>query len=495
MADQLLRIIYNTRERALSTDLNDTTNLIHRGLMQALKAVLGERSGVIEGFETTIVGVGLDVTVSPGIALLNTGGSTADDSDFTWIELDAADTVTLPAADGANPRWDVIEVEENDAVILSTPRDIFDPSTGTFTPQAVTKRRGSSPTLSVRSGTPAATPLLPAGIAGRIPLAYIRVPAAAVNLVTTDFVRCRPLVGSEDVRGEVQGGGISVAAPGLAVSVHEARGKFPGRAHSWRIPGGLAITLAANIMVNTALPVADDIIHFYAIPAPYPTGYDSHLAGREFVPGSTVLALFPCAAAGIEGAVVIASTSDPDAATLQGAPAAGGPITCGSFGTIAIDDDSAAFLGSTFFRFATTDLISQQYKGAGTVFHDLDDTGTVQESDSQSSTSQGLTSYDLTRSDPLSIAGSTVVPPHATESMCRITQNITGSVISNVLLLSSLRSGYTETLTANAGYSFKQLFKGWVDITGQWNHQESAGGTSAINVQGEGYRDGILARR
>lgn len=495
MADQLLRIIYNTRERALSTDLNDTTNLIHRGLMQALKAVLGERSGVVEGFETTIVGVGLDVTVSPGIALLNTGGSTADDSDFTWIELDTADTVTLPAADGANPRWDVIEIEENDAVVLSTPRDIFDPSTGTFTPQAVTKRRGSSPTISVRSGTPAATPLLPAGIAGRIPLAYIRVPAAAANLVTTDFVRCRPLVGSEDVRGEVQGGGISVAAAGLAVSVHEARGKFPGRAHSWRIPGGLAITLAATIIVGAALPGADDIVHFYAVPAPYPTGYDSHLAGREFVPGSTVLALFPCAAAGIEGAVVIASTSDPDAATLQGAPAAGGSITCGSFGTIAIDDDSAAYLGSTFFRFATTDLIYQAYVGSGVVMHDLDDTGTVQESDSQSSTSQGSTAYDLHRADPLSSAGSTVIPPHATEALVRMTQNVTGSVISNITIAGAVRSGFTETLTANAIWSFKQLFKGWIEFTGTWNHQESAGGTSALLVAAEGWRDGILARR
>lgn len=495
MADQLLRIIFNTRERALSTDLNDLTNLIHRGLLQSLAAIHGEQSGVIEGFETTIVGVGLDVTVSPGLAILNTGGATSDDADFTWIMLEEADTVTLPAADGANPRWDVIEIEENDAVVLSTPRDIFDPSTGTFTPQAVTKRRGSSPTLSVRSGTPAATPILPAGIAGRIPIAYIRVPAAAANLNVNDYVRCRPLLGSEDDRVQVQGGGISVAAAGLAVSVHEAQGRFPGRSHSWRIPGAAAITLAANIMVNTALPVADDIIHFYAIPAPYPTGYDSDLAGREFVPGSNVISLFPCAAAGIEGAVVIASTSDPTSTTLQGAPAAGGPITCGSFGTIAIDSAAATYLGSTFFRFATTDLIYQAYLGAGVVMHDMDDTGTVQESDVQSSSSQGSTAYDLRRNDPLSSAGSTVIPSHATEILCRMIQNVAGAVVSNITIAGAVRSGFTETLTAAAGWSFKQVFKGWLEPTGTWNHQESNGGTSTLSVQGEGWRDGILARR
>lgn len=495
MADQLLRIIFNTRERALSTDLNDMTNLLHRGLLQGLSSVLGEQSGVIEGFEPTIVGVGLDVTISPGIAILNTGGSTADDSDFTWIELDSAETVTLPAADGANPRWDVIEVEENDAVILSTPRDVFDPSTGTFTPQAVTKRRGSSPTFSVRSGTAAASPVFPAGIAGRIPIAYIRVPAAAANLNVNDYVRCRPLLGEGDGQVEVQGGGISVAAAGLAVSVHEAKGKFPGRAHSWRIPGGSAITLAATMIVGAALPVADDIIHYYAAPAPYPVGYDSHLAGREFVPGSNVVSLFPCAAAGIEGAIVVASTVDPTATTMQGAPGSGGSITSGPFGTIALELTSMTFLGSTFFRFATTDQIYQAYLGAGVVMHDLDDTGTVQESDGQTSSSQGVTAFDLHRADPLSSAGSTVIPSHATEALARVTQSVAGSVISNITILGTVRTFVTETLTAAAIWSTKLIYKGWAEFTGTWNHQESNGGTSTLLVQAEGWRDGILARR
>ena len=169
MTSRIRRIIWNTRERIASTDFNDATALIHRAMVDSVASLSGRRSGVVHGLQCSISGADMDVTVSAGLALYDVGSPSGDDSEFDWIELVEATSVTLDAADGANPRWDAIEIAAGDAVELSALRDVYNPALGTFTPQTLEKRRTSAPTVTVRTGTAAAIPQFPTGGSGVVP--------------------------------------------------------------------------------------------------------------------------------------------------------------------------------------------------------------------------------------------------------------------------------------------------------------------------------------
>lgn len=376
MSSHIRRLQANTRERILSTDWNNATALHHRALIEAGAAVLqGDANlfGVVKGLTVSASGVDLDVTVATGLAIRSGTAATTYDSAAQWIELRTAEAVDLTAlVDPANPRWAVIEIAEASAVETSEARDIFDPVTGTFSSSSVTKVTGSSPTITARAGTAAATPVFPAGAAGVIPLAYVYLGAAAVAITATDIVMCRPMLRSENAETfagaggrPVWGGGVSVAAAGTDIVLRSAGGRFLNHRMNWAIApadGTAAFTVTAPGYDGAAAPVADDVVYFYACPAPYPNGYDTNLAPREHRPGTSALTRYQgLVAADVHNAVIVASVVEPQVDTPLGNPTAGNfTVTCAPFAAAAtIDRTTSTYLGATYWDFSATDLLPQ----------------------------------------------------------------------------------------------------------------------------------------
>lgn len=382
MSSHIRRIVSNTRERILSTDANNATALHHRALVEAGAAILqGDASlfGVIRGLTVSTSGGVLTVTVAPGLALRSGTAATTYDSATQWIELRSSQTVDLAThVDGANPRWVVIEIAEASAVESSEARDIFDPLTGTFSSSSITKVSGSSPTLTARAGTAAATPVFPAGVAGVIPLGYVYLAAATASINITDIVMCRPMLRSENAETlagaggrAVWGGGVSVSVAGLDVVLRSAGGRFLNNRMSWSVAPGdgtTTLTVTAPGCDGAALPVADDVVYYYACPAPYPSGYDATLAPREHRPGTTALTRYQgLVAADVHNAVVVASTVEPQVDTPLGNPTAGNfTITCAPFSSgasVNIERTSAMYLGAASWDVSATDFLVQAVYG------------------------------------------------------------------------------------------------------------------------------------
>ena len=376
MSSDASTIVITSKERILSSKTNRGMDLVHRMLQEALRATLGsdtDRTGVVHGLNVAVINGTMQCTVARGLALVYDATKVYPDSAWRWVEAETAITATASAADPANPRWDVVEIQAGTSA-TTTQRDIYDDNLDTFSSQSVTDERRSSPTVRVRSGTAAATPEFPAGATGWIPLAYLYIPAAAASINTTDVVHCRPLLrsgGAGDVGGEavrtitdldLRGGGVS--ATGGTVTVNRCTGRFPGSRHRFVVEG--TVPPGATRWDGGSAPGADALAYFYAIKPPYPGGYDANLVDREFVPLTNARTRFPWGICG-EGAVVIASTTAPAANDIQGAPAAGnGSLPAGPFDNAAIVSARAnwVYLGCAFWDVSAVGWADQDTIGA-----------------------------------------------------------------------------------------------------------------------------------
>jgi len=310
------RLIFNTRERLLSTDLNDMTTLLHAKGTDEVAAVLSGDlyksgvpvAGVVSGLRVSAANPGVDhtVAITPGVAFKNDTPPTSLDSPYLKVETLATSTLDLAAfVDPGNPRWVCIEVAPGDTAELVSARDIFQPPLGTFIPANVDKIRRPEPVFSVNAGVPGPTPAFPPGNPGQIPLAYVYLPAAAASVIATDVVLCRPLFNSTTLTAEFtkDKGGINVlAAGGGTVQFREYTIKFRTQGTISQVPAG---TIAvANFPGNPgwrlgeSYPVTDEVIYAYLIAPPYPAGYDADVAfNREFldvsgrIPSNTLSAI------------------------------------------------------------------------------------------------------------------------------------------------------------------------------------------------------------
>lgn len=329
---------WNTRERALSTDLNRAMSLVERGILEGLCALASgsvKRSGCFgNSFLVTPVAGTMTSSISAGIAFLINSANVYPSSSVDWIESRVVRQVTHDAAD-VQTRYDVVEMRAGYEVSSSQPRDQFNPVTGTFTVVNMAKELASYPEFRVVKGTPAASPVLPDGSAGWMPLAYVRVVGGALTLAANDVIYCRPLLDTEPPRtgwegaatvfsDEVNGGNVSSPGGTLTATVVETMtGRFPGYHHKFRLATLSTCTLSSALYDGGGLPGASGHVYFYAIPAPYPAGYDNTLAGREFWTPDT--ANVYAAAGGFSnagrqsGCIVIASSTAPGS-TKSGAP-------------------------------------------------------------------------------------------------------------------------------------------------------------------------------
>jgi hypothetical protein len=230
-------MIYNTRERVISQDQNRAERFAaadraesYRLLMNNRNAVFTGGGGVVEfgSYVDTVLqntaAVGtplrgdvidglvvlpqagsLNLLVSPGVVGLDdpdgeTGSSdpnpaNPDDSRYKIVDdpgVTNLGTLVMSAGSGGQTRIDVIEVQRNSTVLETDNRDIFNPSTGLFSPIAVTKVIQGELTYRVREGTPGAG--LPANVQGWLPLCVASVPSAAASVDDMTFWDVRPLV-------------------------------------------------------------------------------------------------------------------------------------------------------------------------------------------------------------------------------------------------------------------------------------------------------------
>ena len=209
-------MVINSRERAVSTDINRLQSFLASELGQAFYQMCGrysasdDRSPGVESDPATITAPpfncilnGLrfyplngttDALVTPGAALVDNAAAGADDAAFLYCDdpgVTAVGTLSLTTGAGAT-RIDIVECQPYTAVLETDSRDIYTIATGVFAPAMVTKVTASRMMYRIRTGVAGAG--MPALAIGWIPLAVVRVPAAAANWDACDIWDVRNLV-------------------------------------------------------------------------------------------------------------------------------------------------------------------------------------------------------------------------------------------------------------------------------------------------------------
>lgn len=218
------RMIINTRERAVSTDINRAQSFLARLGGELARVQLGgffgdfynnpgwffpettvttnSRAGlrgmVLRGLELLVDEDPTSLHVNPGVVALyneaNPNYVPSDDSPMVVVidpGLSSAGTLPFTSnAGGVYTRVDIIEVQPADAILETSNRDVYDPVSGLFAPQALDKVRTPRLTYRYRLGTP--------GVQGTYDPAWMPIAIAVVNTAATsfqnvDFYDVRPL--------------------------------------------------------------------------------------------------------------------------------------------------------------------------------------------------------------------------------------------------------------------------------------------------------------
>jgi hypothetical protein len=378
---------FQLRQRLTSTALNVQTAWASRLAPEVLRALVAADaatvSGVLDGLLVTTQAGTLNIQIGGGLALLYDATQAAPASKHRWIEVAPGSpiTATHDAGDVGNPRWDVVEIAPGNVDGAGEVLDFYNPNTGAFVPAVSAPLKVCTPTVTIRKGTAAANPTFPAGLAGRIPLAYVYVPTGAASILSTDILYCRPKVRpmTEEVgpgaysatdgigrTQRVQGGGLTVAAAGTSGTItNTLSGYFSRSGQRFIVPAGTGVRLSAN-NCDGGLPVANATLYFYAVPpsAVYPTGYGVEMAEREFIIPTASRIATGGYASGQYHCFVVASTKQPDV-TQRGNPLTTSTfeITHPTIGTISIDTDKAVYIGCAYYNFAALQILAQVTDG------------------------------------------------------------------------------------------------------------------------------------
>lgn len=380
---------WNTRERATSSDLNRATKLLHRALAEAVSFIASgatKKSGCFgDSFIATPQAGTMKTAIGPGLALWSDSTQVYPESIAVWVESRELREVTHDAAD-AQDRYDVIEMRPGFAVSSTQARDVFDPVTGAFTVQNLTKETKCYPEFRIVKGTPSATPSIPAGSSGWMPLAYVLVQGGAPSLLATDVVYCRPILAAQDPAGafvtptptryatRVKGGGVIAAGGTLIASLaNDMTGRFPGYYVNFRLASVAALRVTPFTWDGGGLPAADGVVYFYAAPPMYPAGYASHLAGREIWTPDTAT-LYGTnggfySSARQEGCIIVASSTAPfDLGHPAGYGSGNATFNHLFFSSVASfsSRENWVYIGAACFELAGAQLITQRQVGQWT---------------------------------------------------------------------------------------------------------------------------------
>jgi hypothetical protein len=219
MSGGIKRIIFNTRERVISSDFNRAFAFLNAGLEDAFRHWLlartsydAEANGVAtlnSSVGTPLDGVifnGLmcqpqigstDLFITPGVAIVTQPDSPhiLDDS-YSKLVVDAG--VNTPGAltytpnAGPGERIDIVECRRVDTLLNTSNRDIYNATIGLFAPATVDKERASRMNFRIRLGSPGGG--FPGVANGWMPLMVCTSPASST---TWDDAICwdvRPLL-------------------------------------------------------------------------------------------------------------------------------------------------------------------------------------------------------------------------------------------------------------------------------------------------------------
>jgi hypothetical protein len=211
------RITHNTRERVLSGDHNREQAVHDQMLAEFLRCLtdadheLDQKAGSVEAFGTgletlqrgtVLAGIRprpeigtVNLFIEPGmLTLIDNAAPTVDESRLAYVVdpgVQTAGVLTLTPGSGGAIRIDVIECQRVETVLESDSRDIFDPSTGLFTPVLVNKVTAGRLAYRIRTGTAGAG--FPGTASGWLPLAVCAVPSAATTWNDVTLWDVRPL--------------------------------------------------------------------------------------------------------------------------------------------------------------------------------------------------------------------------------------------------------------------------------------------------------------
>jgi hypothetical protein len=189
MAAPLSSVIFNAFEQLLSGDVNRVQKLSSRELqnllMRAQTNFLGDilNGWFLAPFLTSAAGFTMDVSAADGF-MFSSAGVTADDSGYQALRWDAQN-LAFAAPDPINPRIDLVVVEPQlETVDLLVRNILTNPTLRTVAATPVFKTQNPNSTLSVVTGTPAASPSAPAVPVGKAAVFEVRIPAAAPSSAT-----------------------------------------------------------------------------------------------------------------------------------------------------------------------------------------------------------------------------------------------------------------------------------------------------------------------
>lgn len=216
MASGNKELVVNTRERAVSVDINRLQKFrnadsaeFNRYLMDVLAATDDLDAGAITTEFSTLetplraevingllvrpaVGT-LNLTIDPGMVWMLSPDSAADDSNYKFIRDPGLGSGTLSfTAGGASARIDILECQPQSTTVETDTRDIFNLSTNTFAPTSVPKAQASTLSYRIRTGTPGSG--FPGLASGWFPLLVVLVPALATSNDSMTFWDVRRMI-------------------------------------------------------------------------------------------------------------------------------------------------------------------------------------------------------------------------------------------------------------------------------------------------------------
>lgn len=198
-------VVLNTRERVLSTDANRAQSFYGQGVAELLRFLLDAsseedrlggayetlstgsenplRAYVVNGLRPQPVNGTDSLLISPGVmCVVDESAPTSDESRMAWVVdpgVAVVGTLTLPANGSGLTIIGVVECQRTNVVLEQDNRDVFNQSTGLFTPVLVNKVTTSQLVYRIRLGTPGAG--FPGTAAGWTPLAVFNQPSAATT--------------------------------------------------------------------------------------------------------------------------------------------------------------------------------------------------------------------------------------------------------------------------------------------------------------------------
>lgn len=513
---------YNTRQRLLSSEHNTATDLIHRAMMELgywsidewdTETATVRKSGVVYGFYVSQYS-GLTVAISKGIALLARTPTSDDDAPTEWLELEEATTVDLTAyVDVSNPRWVCIEISD-DETTTSELIDVWNPTVGSFTPATKVTERGSDPTITVAQGNATATPVLPSGSgAGKIPIAYVYLDASATAVVTGDIVWCRPIL-RRDPNVEVQGGGIWASGVTSEVAIKPFRGRYLTGLHfAGSVVSALDVTIDLNASGTpniqsgrTYPPAGDDCFYAYVCEPPYPTGYTSPMARREFRPFGSRIPSQPSDGYVANGVIMFTDIGpDGDYIDAIGRPIAGTYAFKDSTWNGTITEQNMIYLGAVRVEGTSGDCGGQRTIG-GKVMMNADQAPTLDDTDSFTSAGTANSGTLVPNNTaPLDGSGNDVLPDalswHLTVGITvESSTAMTGAVWVKDYSIGAAGPNYlagVELTSVDFAGTVSWTYRvNLIGVSGTWANGFATGtGATALSVTVAGYDDTYLSRR